>query len=90
MASPHSHELRTARAVLRAELGIRSGRASEASSALQDAEILQAQSPIGHPLLLNSLRRSIHAESTPGVAERLKRLQADMVSRLKFGHRRRR
>ena len=90
VASPHSHELRTARAVLRAELGIRSGRASDASAALQDAEILQAQSPIGQPLLLDSLKRSISEGPNPGVTDRLERLRADMESRLKFGHRRRR
>ena len=90
MGSPHSHELRTARAVLRAELGIRSESADEASSALQDAEILQAQSPIAHPVLLESLARSAEGGADEAVTGRLERLRADMQGRLKIGHRRRR
>jgi len=90
VTSPHSHELRTARAVLRAELGIRTGRSGDAGAALQDAEILQSQSPIGQPLLLESIKRSATSVSDPGVGERLERLRLDMESRLKFGHRRRR
>jgi serine/threonine protein kinase/tetratricopeptide (TPR) repeat protein len=91
LVSPHSHELRTSRAVLRAELGIRSGRAGDANSALQDAEILQAQSPISHPILLESLQRSLAAaDLDAGIAERVGQLRADMQARLKLGRRRRR
>ncbi|HCP45187.1 MAG TPA: hypothetical protein DIU15_04050, partial [Deltaproteobacteria bacterium] len=54
------HEDRAVRAVLAAELAFRSAELARAASAIQDAEILQKQSPIADPRLAESLERSMH------------------------------
>jgi len=91
--SPYSHELRAARAILLTELALRSGNAPQAAAALQDAEILQSQSPLADPLLLESLRRASGLgglEMSEGLRERLQALAGLMETRLERGSRRRR
>jgi len=91
-ASPYSHELRTARAILKMELAVRREDPAGAAASLQDAEILQAQSPIADPVLLASLRRaSGHDGELAGTLRpRLETLSIDMEGRLKYAVRRRR
>ena len=91
--SPYSHELRAARAILLTELAVREGDAAQAASALQDAEILQSQSPMADPILLESLRRASALEgpmTDPTLRQRLLGLAAQMEARLERGSRRRR
>ena len=91
-ASPYSHELRTARACLKTELAVRKEDSAGAAASLQDAEILQAQSPIADPVLLASLRRSAEHEGELAVRlrPRMEALATQMDGRLKFATRRRR
>jgi len=79
---PYSHELRASRAVLRAELMLRGGEHDDAAAALQDAEILQTQSPIALPQLQASLRRAEAFARAPALRKRLNTLGRDMLRRL--------
>lgn len=79
---PYSHELRASRAVLQAELRLRRGDLTAAAAALQDAEILQSQSPIALPQLQASLRRAEAFAREPALRKRLNELGRDMLRRL--------
>ncbi len=90
MATPTGpHENRVARAVLSAELAIRSGEEARAASFLQDAEILQRQSPLAVAPLLASLDRSSRALSDVQLRSQVDGLRADMRRRMTTTGRRR-
>jgi serine/threonine protein kinase len=79
---PRSHEVRASEAVLNAEVALRSGDADGAARALQDAEILLAQSPLAVPILLRSLERAVAAASG-STRERVQSLATTMADRLR-------
>jgi serine/threonine protein kinase/tetratricopeptide (TPR) repeat protein len=66
-----AHELRTTAAIHRVELAVRTGRGAEAAAALQDAEILQSQSPLADPGLQWSLERAMAASPDKALRKRL-------------------
>ncbi len=78
---PRSHEVRASEAVLNAEVALRSGDGDGAAAALQDAEILLAQSPLAAPFLLGSLQRSAAVAAGPTKA-RVQALERGMGQRL--------
>ena len=81
-AGPQPHEIRASRAVLETETALRLADTEAAPAALQDAEILLAQSPLALPLLHDSLQRSAMlapAELKP----RLQTLVEQMAARLR-------
>ncbi len=78
----NTHELRVVKAVLSSELAVRDGREGAASAALQDAEILQQQSPVADPELVASLRRAKRATTDLVLRRRFDSLGNDMAQRL--------
>jgi len=76
------HEDRAFRAVMAAELAIRSAELTRAASAIQDAEILQRQSPIADRRLAASLERSSQVCSHEALRARIAPLLSDMRDRL--------
>ena len=79
---PRSHEVRASEAVLNAEAALRDGDPAGAAAALQDAEILLAQSPLAVPILLDSLRRSVLA-ATGATKHRVQALATTMADHLR-------
>ena len=79
---PRSHEVRASEAVLNAEVALRGGDPAGAAAALQDAEILLAQSPLAVPILLDSLRRSASA-ATGATNKRVQALATTMAEHLR-------
>ena len=75
--------------MLSAELAIRSGEEARAASFLQDAEILQRQSPLAVAPLLASLDRSSRALSDVQLRSQVDGLRADMRRRMTTTGRRR-
>ena len=82
MAGSPSHEARAARAILTVEFALRTNQVDEAASALQDAEILQRQSPLVDPDLQWSLERAIEAAQDPDIRRRLGAIADEMERRL--------
>ena len=78
---PRSHEIRASEAVLNAEVALRAGDLAAAAPALQDAEILLAQSPLAAPFLLASLQRSAAAASG-STRQRVQALASAMAEQL--------
>ncbi len=79
---PRSHEVRASEAVLNAEVALRGGDVDRAARALQDAEILLAQSPLALPILLESLERTA-GSATGSTRQRVQVLATAMAERLK-------
>ena len=80
-----AHELRATAAILRAELAVRDERTSDAAAALQDAEILQRQSPLVDPELQWSLERSMAATPDKTLRKRLRGLSDLMEQAMERG-----
>ncbi|MCO4772376.1 MAG: protein kinase [Deltaproteobacteria bacterium] len=80
-----AHELRSNAAIYRVELAVRTGRAAEAAAALQDAEILQQQSPLADPGLQWSLERAMAATPDKTLRKRLRNLSDAMEKAMDRG-----
>lgn len=80
-----AHELRATAAILRAELAVRDERTSDAAAALQDAEILQRQSPLVDPELQWSLERAMAATPDKALKKRLRGLSDLMEQAMERG-----
>ena len=85
-----THEQRVVKAVLSAELAVRAGREAASGAALQDAEILQQQSPVADPELVASLRRAKRSTKDLALRRRFDELGNDMAGRLAASSGRRR
>jgi serine/threonine protein kinase/tetratricopeptide (TPR) repeat protein len=85
-----THEQRVVKAVLSAELAARSGHEGASGAALQDAEILQQQSPVADPELVASLRRAKRSTKDTSLRRRFEALGTDMGGRLAASTSRRR
>jgi len=80
-----AHELRSTAAIYRVELAVRTGRSADAASALQDAEILQQQSPLADPGLQWSLERAMAATPDKSLRKRLKGMSDEMEKAMDRG-----
>ena len=80
-----AHELRATAAIYRVELAVRTGRGTEAAAALQDAEILQQQSPLADPGLQWSLERAMAATPDKSLRKRLRAISDGMEQAMDRG-----
>lgn len=80
-----AHELRATAAIYRVELAVRTSRGTEAAAALQDAEILQQQSPLADPGLQWSLERAMAGTPDKSLRKRLKAMSDGMEKAMDRG-----